>query len=123
MVLKGIAGVVATLAVAAVLGVVVLLASILGPQFPTEGHFPDLPDDYSYAGEADRGCGSGGCFLSLAVDSPDDAETGSLADALALRADDCRANGLLDRRKRCTGVSSDADGDVVISVMIHDLGK
>jgi hypothetical protein len=109
------------LAGALILAVVVLLASVLGPRFPTEDDLPTLPESYSY-GDPSPGCGSGGCFVTV-VATPDDGVVPDTSQLTGQARDDCRAHGWLDRRKQCTSVTVHPGGDITVSVMIHDLGK
>ena len=108
-------------AAAGVVALVLVVASLTGPQFPSEEDLPDLPAGYSYA-EPERGCGSGGCFLEVAVVAP---EGRTPADAVAELDDQvsgCRAHGLLDRRRRCTDVAVLGRDTVTISVQLRDVG-
>lgn len=110
------------LAAAGVVALVVAVASLTGPQFPSEEHLPDLPPGYSYA-EPERGCGSGGCFLEVAVVVPEDLAATEAVAELDAAVSGCRAHGLLDRRSRCTGVAVLGRDTVTVSVQLRDLGK
>lgn len=114
-----------TLGAFAAAGVVVLvlvLASLTGPQFPSEEDLPDLPAGYSYA-EPERGCGSGGCYLEVAVVASEGRMPTEALAELDAAVSGCRAHGLLDRRSRCTGVAARGRDTVTVSVQLRDFGK
>jgi hypothetical protein len=105
-----------------VLAVAVVAASMIGPQFPDREDLPALPDGYEM-GEPTEGCGSGGCYLEAVVEPPPGTDPADAARTLGGIPTGCSANGLLDRRQRCTGVTISPTGRLAVSVQIHDLGK
>lgn len=109
-------------AAAGVVALVLVAASLGGPQFPSEEDLPELPMGYSYA-EPARGCGSGGCFVEAEVVAPEGLTPTEALAELDVAVAGCRAHGLLDRRSRCTGVAVLGRDMLTVSVQLRDFGK
>ncbi|KAA1426719.1 hypothetical protein [Nocardioides antri] len=98
----------------------VLFATLAGDPQPSADELPELPDGYS-VGTVHPGCGSGGCYLVADVEGPPGTTPGEMVDALA-PVTQCRAHGLLDRRRLCTAVAVVGHDQVQVSVMLEDGG-
>lgn len=98
-----------------------VLSTVASAEVPTSADLPALPEGLHVVRETET-CGSGGCARELTIAGPPGVALERIADMLHLSAKSCDNNGLLDFKKRCTGVYSVGD-EIRLYVSVSDFWK